>query len=194
MKQPMLRLVRSTSIAALLMVPLFLTGCPRGDVGAPCNHGRLEPPRTKLVTFPALACNDLLCIYADEAEAPSDACSSDSDCNQAGDDRFRFECVNSRCRLRSSYVLDRSMCSKRCDSNSDCQDGGITQRNLASETQCREGFSCARIQGLGKFCCEKLCVCNDDLGSTAVLDSDCSSGTAAGCCDQDPVPDACGRQ
>jgi hypothetical protein len=198
MKQLMLRLVRSTSIAGLLLVPLLLTGCPRGDVGAPCNHGRLEPPRTKLVTFPALACNDLLCIYADEEEAPSGNCTDDGDCNT--DDRYRFECniredqSSGTCRLRPSYVLDRSMCSKRCTSNSDCQDGGVTERNLADETQCRTGFSCARIQGLGKFCCEKLCVCNDDLNLAASGEFDlrCEAGTLEGCCDQDPRPDACG--
>jgi hypothetical protein len=189
MKQQMLRHVRKTSIAALLILP-WLTACPRGDVGAPCNHGRLEPPRTKLVTFPALACNDLLCIYADEEEEPSDACNNDSDCNS--DDRFRFECVNDRCRLRISYVLDRSMCSKKCSSNSDCQDGGITQRNLAAETQCATGFECARIQGLGKFCCEKLCVCKDDLGNTTDRDNRCEAGTLEGCCDEDPRPEACG--
>lgn len=184
-----LRHVRSTSIAALLILP-WLTGCPRGDVGAPCNHGRLEPPKSKLVTFPALSCNDLLCIYADEEEEPSGSCSTDTDCNS--DDRYRFECVADSCKLRISYVLDRSMCSKKCSTNADCQDGGITERNLADETQCQNGFECARIQGLGKFCCEKLCVCRDDLGSTIERDMGCEAGTLEGCCDQEPRPDACG--
>ena len=57
-------------LGAILLVPV-LSACPKGDVGAPCNHGSVEPPESKLVTFPALSCNDLLCIYADEAKAPS---------------------------------------------------------------------------------------------------------------------------
>jgi hypothetical protein len=189
-----LRHVRSTSIAALLILP-WLTGCPRGDVGAPCNHGRLDPPSTKLVTFPALACNDLLCVYGDDTETPSNECQDDSQCNPPGDATNRFECVNTRCRLRISYVLDRSMCSKKCSTNADCQDGGITQRNLASETTCKSGFKCARIQSLGKFCCEKLCVCDDDLGFTEELDNACRTNTAEGCCTGVDTPsDACGKE
>ena len=189
--QAALRHVRSTSIAALLILP-WLTGCPRGDVGGPCNHGRLDPPKSKLVTFPALSCNDLLCVYADQAEAPSGNCSSDAECNPAGDASNKFECVNSSCRLRISYVLDRSMCSKKCSSNADCADGGITQRNLASETKCNTGFECTRIQGLGKFCCEKLCVCKDDLTFQDELNLQCDRGEAEGCCDQENRPDGCG--
>ena len=55
---------------ALLLLPL-LSACPQADLGAPCNHGSVEPPDSKLVTFPALSCNDLLCIYADESKAPT---------------------------------------------------------------------------------------------------------------------------
>src|SRR5688572_33249047 len=59
--------VSSTPFAAALLLAggLLLTACPQGDVGAPCNHGSVEPPSSKLVTFPALSCSDLLCVYGE---------------------------------------------------------------------------------------------------------------------------------
>ena len=168
--------------AALLLVG----ACGRGDVGAPCNHGQVEPPESKLVTFPALACNDLLCVYADEDEAPTNDCTDNLACDISGDGKF--ECVipngetSGNCRLRVDHVLERSMCSKKCSDDADCRDGGPTQRVVVDDTTCNGGFTCARIQTLGKFCCEKLCVCEDDLGTTADIDEKCSNGTQEGCC------------
>ena len=167
-------------------------------MGAPCNHGQVEPPESKLVTFPALACDDLLCVYADEEEAPSAACSDNSDCDLSGEGKF--ECVRADlesntgvCKLKVEYVLERSMCSKKCSTDADCRDGGPTQQVVVDDTNCARGFSCARIQTLGKFCCEKLCVCDDDLGVTSDIDMKCSAGTQEGCCDGETPSPACGR-
>ncbi len=169
---------------------LLSVGCRKGDVGAPCNHGQVEPPESKLVTFPALACNDLLCVYADEAEAPDVNCTVGDNlaCN-VDPQESKFECVSTDagsntgvCRLRVDYVLERSMCSRKCGQDSDCQDGGPTQKVVVDDTTCNRGFVCARIQTLGKFCCEKLCVCEDDLGVTSDIDAKCSAGTQEGCC------------
>ena len=194
------------SLPALCMVLLFpaLTGCPKGDVGAPCNHGRVDPPESQLVTFPALSCDDLLCIYADETEPPAGSCTvgqgGDQQCNQGDVSKQRFECVAGAdtnqgvCRLRNQYVLTRSMCSKKCGSDADCQSAGITKQVVVDNTACSSGFKCVRIQGLGEFCCEKLCVCEDDLGVSVMdLDRDCANGMQVGCCDQDPVPTSCNR-
>jgi len=177
---------------------LLTASCGRGDVGAPCNHGQVEPPESKLVTFPALACNDLLCVYADEEEAPAGACTDNSECDTSGEGKF--ECVFASadasagvCKLRVDYVLQRSMCSKKCSDDTDCRDGGVTQDVVAEDTTCSRGFKCARIQTLGKFCCEKLCVCEDDLGVTNTIDEKCAAGTQEGCCDQEVVPAACNR-
>ncbi|MEM7159133.1 MAG: hypothetical protein AAF799_40220 [Myxococcota bacterium] len=177
---------------------LTSAACGRGDVGAPCNHGQVEPPDSKLVTFPALACNDLLCVYADEEEASADPCTSNDECDIAGDGKF--ECIFNNpdssagvCRLRVDYVLERSMCSKRCSDDSDCRDGGIGQQVVVDDTTCERGFRCARIQTLGTFCCQKLCVCEDDLGVTADIDMKCSAGTQEGCCDGENPSDACGQ-
>lgn len=164
-------------LGAVLLVPV-LSACPKGDVGAPCNHGSVEPPESKLVTFPALSCNDLLCIYADEAKAISGQCSDDAFCNSASTDQPRFSCVNGRCELSLTYVLQRSMCSKRCESDDDCADGGPTEQVRAKDTSCSGDFKCVIIQQLGEFCCERLCVCEDDIAEATVdtLAMDCESG------------------
>jgi hypothetical protein len=185
----------------------MLAGCPRGDVGAPCNHGDVEPPESKLVTFPALSCNDLLCVYADEDEPPELAnCTPGSnDCNEesANPNARKFECVEKpsgggRCQLSMDYVLSRSMCSKKCTNNDECKDTGIAKRALAEDSSCNGKFKCARIQALGEFCCQKLCVCEDDLGVTTDLDTNCQNGSQAGCCRDEmgdaimPQPEGCG--
>ncbi|MCH9680305.1 MAG: hypothetical protein K0V04_02635 [Deltaproteobacteria bacterium] len=182
---------------------LLSVGCRKGDVGAPCNHGQVEPPESKLVTFPALACNDLLCVYADEAEALDIDCTvGDNVACNVDPAENKFECVATStesntgvCRLRVDYVLERSMCSKKCSNDADCQDGGITSQVVADDTSCKGGFQCARIQTLGKFCCEKLCVCEDDLGVTSDIDVKCSSGTQEGCCTGEGIvpSDACNK-
>ena len=172
----------------------FLTACPNGDVGAPCNHGTVTPPNNILVTFPALSCNDLLCVYGEEEEAPDRACNSDSDCNAdsavSNTAVPRFECNQSdssqpgSCRLSLQYVLLRSMCSKRCSSDDDCKNSGIGTANnpVSDKTECDSGFSCRRIQQLGEFCCDQLCVCNDLLPEGVIedLDRDCGEPDANG--------------
>ena len=77
--------------------------------------------------------------------------------------------------------------------NGDCKNGGPSNKVVVDDSACNSGFSCARIQTLGKFCCEKLCVCNDDLGVTEMIDQQCSTSMQVGCCDQNPIPDACGK-
>jgi hypothetical protein len=158
-----------------------LTACPNGDVGAPCNHATTSPPQSRLVTFPALSCDDLLCVYGESQTVPTTACTVDEDCNSGDPIKQPFECFSpgdggaNFCRLSLEYVLERSMCSKRCDSDADCENSGITsdKKPVAKETKCETGFRCVRIQSIGEFCCQKLCVCDDDLGDTSELDTDC---------------------
>lgn len=187
-----------TRLSAILTRALALASiatalsCAKGDVGAPCNHGQVQPPESKLVTFPALSCNELLCIYADVAEAPDDACTvgDDTVCNATDPGKDRFECVATAdgnsgvCKLKIEYVLERSMCSKKCSSDSDCKDGGPTKKVVVENTKCQTGFACAKIQTLGQFCCESLCVCKDDLDVTTATDigTACMANTQEGCC------------
>ncbi len=172
-RTPALLRTAATLLGAMLLVPL-LTACPKGDVGAPCNHGDVDPPDSKVVTFPALSCNDLLCVYADDADPPGEPCTGDADCN-AGEDKPRFACTNGTCKLSTTYVLERSMCSLTCETSADCKDGGIGKKLLAKESNCSSGFDCVQIQKLGEFCCQKLCVCNDDLsaGTVDMLKGEC---------------------
>jgi hypothetical protein len=162
--------------ASLLAGGLLLTACPQGDVGAPCNHGSVEPPSSELVTFPALSCSDLLCVYGEHQTVPPDTCETDLDCNSAaGTTENVFECVSSSCRLSLDYVLERSMCSKTCSTNDDCKNSSLSNRPTVDddETACETGFTCTVLQGLGQFCCQKLCVCNDDLPALDELIEDC---------------------
>jgi hypothetical protein len=87
------------------------------------------------------------------------------------------------------------MCSKKCSTDADCKDGGPTKKVVVENTNCSTGFACARIQTLGKFCCEKLCVCKDDLDDSTSneIQIACAAGEQEGCCDQEIVPEACGR-
>lgn len=176
----------ASAAARILPAAALLVACNQGDVGAPCNHGSVDPPSTKLVTFPALSCNDLLCVYGEEKVIPPEPCATDADCNTVGGEKI-FECVvpqgdtSGDCGLALEYVLRRSMCSKRCTSNDDCKNTSATNRPVAKETACETGFACARIQQLGEFCCERLCVCQDDLPDTSELDQNCEAGTQPGC-------------
>jgi hypothetical protein len=177
-----------------IFVALGLTGCPQGDVGAPCNHGPLEnPPTTTFVTFPALSCNQLLCVYGDNQDAPPGSCNDDSDCGSDGS-KFFCNADTQSCRLRRDYVLSKSMCSKKCSSDDDCKDGGVGDKVLADNNGCATEFRCQRIQALGKFCCQKMCVCQDDAAPNAELDAECEagSGVAEACCDRTPRPEGCG--
>lgn len=185
--------VSSTPFAAalLLLGGVLLTGCPQGDVGAPCNHGTVEPPPSKLVTFPALSCSDLLCVYGEEQTIPEveGGCDDDLDCNVAsgGDGANIFECeipegeTVGQCRLSLQYVLERSMCSKTCATDADCNNSSLNNRPAVDddETACATGFKCTVLQQLGQFCCDKLCVCQDDLPALDQLEQDCVPNTGA---------------
>lgn len=191
-RTPALLRTAATLLGAMLLVPV-LTACPKGDVGAPCNHGDVDPPDSKVVTFPALSCNDLLCVYADEAKAPSADCMNDAECNAADSTgKQRFACISGSCKLNSTYVLERSMCSRTCETNDDCKDGGIGKQVLAKETNCELGFECVQIQKLGEFCCQKLCVCSDDIsaGTAETLKTECMAliDPATGECKSDDLP------
>jgi hypothetical protein len=175
--------ILSTPLAAafLLASGMLLTACPQGDVGAPCNHGTVEPPSSKLVTFPALSCSDLLCVYGEEKTVPDTPCDTDQECNAAsgGEGAGVFECEAGSCRLSLQYVLERSMCSKTCSTDEDCNNTSLSNRPAVDddETSCESGFKCTVLQRLGQFCCDKLCVCQDDLPALDELEQDCTPQT-----------------
>ncbi|MCR9164558.1 MAG: hypothetical protein ACE37F_07115 [Nannocystaceae bacterium] len=159
--------------------------CNRSDVGAPCQHAGGDVPSDPLISFPALACDQLLCVFGESRTPPEEPCESDTDCaSMAGVDDF--VCEEGRCVVAQESVLQRSMCSATCESDAECS-------QFADGTRCETGFSCAPLMRLGDFCCEKVCVCNDALETavTEQLAQDCAAGDVPGCCDQDVVPDGC---
>ncbi len=182
------------SVLALVSLALVV-GCQRGDLGAPCNHGTAKSPPGLLITFPAPSCNDLYCAYAESEKPPDIMCSDDAACN-AADEKQRSQCdeETGKCKLRLDYVLSRSMCSRKCNSNDDCKDSGV-KKVLAKDHACKFGFICARVQKLGKYCCERLCVCQDDLSSQvlAEIDGECRAEVGLTCCAATPKPEGCGN-
>ena len=171
----------------MLVGVAFVLGCEVSDLGAPCNHGPARPSETLVVTFPALACNDLVCVYADRKEPPVGPCERHADCNVPGDPAQPFRCDEGRCEVATQHVLDRSMCSQFCDADADC-------RNVDEGSECKSGFACVPPQDLGDYCCQKMCICMDelDLASARIRAEQCEAGTHEGCCQKTPKPDACG--
>ncbi len=172
--------------AAHVMVGgLLLTACPQGDVGAPCNHGTSQPPVGMLVTFPALSCSNLLCVYGEEQKIPANACKADTDCNNNGETTFVCNTKDSECALNMNYVLERSMCSIDCESDADCKNDGPTHKPLVDDedTSCADGFKCKVLMELGEFCCRAMCICSDDLPATALdeVAETCKRGEAEFC-------------
>lgn len=159
-------------------------------LGAPCDHGHPTEIRSKLLTYPHADCDGNACLYADETQPPSGPCRDDSECGPIGTCDPDPQSGEARCVLDPSYVTARSMCSQVCESDAEC----VTDE----ATTCQGGFTCARVSSLGELCCQRLCVCVDDLGVTAGLDQDCASGTVPGCCidgmgnEIEPQPPGCG--
>lgn len=160
--------------ASFIAAVASFSGCVEGDVGAPCNHTSIDSPTSLVVTFPAITCNKLLCVYGEIWEPASDACNKDSDCNDSDTGTQRFECVGvgedekrKKCKLKLDYVLQRSMCSQQCETDDDCDDAAV------GDTTCKDGFRCTIIQSLGQLCCESLCVCSDGLSDATSEEDTC---------------------
>jgi hypothetical protein len=66
----------------------------------------------------------------------------------------------------------RATCTARCNSDSDC-DPETTQ-------SCKSSFVCAVATQVGPFCCQKVCICKDDLSSSN-SDPDGGVKTPAAC-------------
>lgn len=183
-----------THLAAAVVLA-GMTACARGDVGAPCHHGHIDPPSSPVVTYPARQCNSLFCVYNEDVPPAAEPCTPGDDdaCNEPGESIY--ECATTKdgtgtCRVSTRFVLRNSMCSKKCVSDADCQDT-LGRDGLAEKTACENGFKCAVVQSLGDFCCEKLCICADELGADFEdAQQACEEGTLEGCCQpsagQDP--------
>lgn len=162
-------------------------GCSQSDVGAPCQHAQRDVPTEPVISFPSLACDQLLCVFAETINAPPDPCASDADCAEMAGGVDTFVCEDGQCSAAQDAVLERSMCSTTCDSDDDCA-------SFVDGTTCEAGFTCAPLMALGDFCCQKVCVCRDglDVATADRLEEACLASDVPGCCDRNPSPAGCG--
>ena len=166
---------------------LCAAACSQSDVGAPCQHAQSDVPSEPVISFPSLACDQLLCVFGETITAPSDPCESDADCTEMSGGVDSFVCENNRCTVAQETVLERSMCSTTCDSDIECED-------FVDGTRCETGFTCAPLMSLGDFFCQKVCVCRDelDVAGSQTLEAACEASDVPGCCDLNPRPKGCG--
>ncbi len=129
-----------------------------------------------LVTPMAAACDGDPCIMALAMFPPSTPCTDDAACNVNGFYPNEYRCEQGACVIDEAFVLERSMCAPTCESSADC-------KAFDEDTTCVTGFSCSFVAADGPLCCQKQCVCNDDLGSAASteLERDCAADAAALC-------------
>ena len=162
-------------------VPTDGTGA-LGGVGANCELS--FHPESRLLELDSPDCASGMCLYPDEETAPwpRQDCEHDDDCG----DQPHVWCdpTTNQCALDPTWVDERSMCTAFCETADDCV--GV------EGTSCEGGFTCGPMASLGPACCRKVCICNDSTPFFDTLLEQCEAGTQPGCCDQDPLPEACG--
>jgi hypothetical protein len=151
----------ATLLGALLLVPL-LTACPKGDVGASLQPRRRAAAGQQGGHVPGAELQrPALRVYADSSKAPDDPCTRRRDVQtRPTGEQNRFQCHSGNCKLSSTYVLERSMCSRTCARpTTTARTAASARRSRPRRATATPGFSCTEIQKLGEFCCRKLCVC-----------------------------------
>lgn len=153
------------------------------EVGAPCQLSFL--PEARLLDLGNPGCGSGMCLFADSIFTDSQqSCTEAEDCIGFGEGVICSEA--GLCQLDPDLVATRSMCTETCVEDADCV--GV------EGTACEGGFACVPIAALGPACCQPVCACRDglDLADAQVLADQCAEGTAPGCCEQEPTPEACG--
>jgi hypothetical protein len=151
-------------------------------VGAACELSFM--PEATLLDLGNASCPSGMCLFASEVRTQSDAsCAGAEDC-----EGFELGAICSpegMCGLDPEFVAARSMCTDFCETDADCVP--------AEGTSCAGGFTCGPVASIGDACCQNVCICNDDYNPELQdLEWSCEGGTTEGCCDQDPLPPACG--
>jgi hypothetical protein len=153
------------------------------DIGLPCQLN--EVPEAHLLEIENAGCGSGMCLYADTiTAAPHQGCTEDSECTGFGQGVICG--ATGQCELDPAHIAARSRCTDTCVDDAECVG--------ADGTTCEGGFACMPVQAFGPVCCERVCVCRDelDVAATAELASECEAGLTPGCCDQQTVPEACG--
>lgn len=173
------------------------SGAPdSGRIGSLCEHNyedALEEDPTEgepdpgpplgveatLITDDIPGCAGDFCVYSSPGGGPpASQCSDDRDC---ADESGHYYCdlEESRCLVKPEILEQRSFCSAACEADTDCAD--------ADTSGCTSGFVCRQMIALGENCCQKVCVCADDVdvATSQELEAECEAGVAA-CCELHP--------
>ncbi len=107
---------------------------------------------------------------------------SQPDVDQVVIDSPSFDCESHLCLSAppeaGAPVSEQSpMCTARCEVDDDC--------NVFGDTECESGFACAIPVQVGRFCCERMCVCRDGLNpeeDPSDVPAACDPSNAANTC------------
>jgi hypothetical protein len=159
---------------------------PEPVLGRSCDLGaRVPAGHVGGVLIGDAGCDDAVCAYVVELEAPAVPCAQDDDCRVPGA-WIDFVCIDGVCAASPDSIAEHSRCTTTCETSEDC--GAV-----AASTTCNTEFVCANVVTEGPECCEKHCVCAEDISAGPDdIAAACRAGTLAGCCDQDPPPPGCG--
>ena len=74
-----------------------------------------------------------------------------------------LECPSRICLLAgaASTPGTGALCTAGCESNVDCEDGEIGNKDDPADSRCKNGFACTWPTTVGAFACQKMCVCRD---------------------------------
>ncbi|MCY1059078.1 hypothetical protein [Nannocystis sp. SCPEA4] len=135
------------------------------EYGASCQLlGVPESVQSKAISLQP-DCAGGICVFQFEDTPPP--CSDDSDCAAPWP-----TCDGNFCDLDQDFVAASSRCTQNCQEDADCP----AIPGCASETVC------APATLLAPLCCEKVCLCRDDLniGATADLENLCQQPGTCG--------------
>ena len=126
-----MRLERSVVVLAIAVLSVAAAGCPKVQIGAPCDLGAGDGgvaeagPSTATINPGTSECPGRICVQpaADKVTTTGPLCSAD------------------------------------CSSDDDCDNAQTTRSD--TDPRCKSGFSCVVVTTVGPLCCKKLCACRD---------------------------------
>ena len=153
----------------------------------------------RLLVLLAVSCNNG--SISDDAASPSDAdelgastsnvgaiCDllTDAGVSQGTYNAEALECATRMClkptmQPGAAGSSTTAFCTAPCKQDSDCAGQKRDPANPL-DTRCATGFACGILFVKGALCCQKLCVCQDFIGSSGMATPiACQGDAAAGC-------------
>lgn len=133
---------------------------PEGAYGSVCELGLPQDVQSRAVVVQP-ACEGDICVFPFDDDHPP--CGDDGDCSGP----YSICGPNGHCELDQGFVAENSRCTHSCSEDADCP----------AIAGCDGAAVCARLTSLGPLCCEKMCVCPDDLslGTSEQLEAMCAT-------------------